>query len=78
MSPTRWQNAFYVYYALRALGTGPVVASVFAHKPGVARLLNAFLGDLARQERGVVGLGTVLPGEADARAIVRTARYSGR
>jgi hypothetical protein len=58
---------------LRGLGTGPVVASVFAHKAGVARLLNKFLGDLVRAETGVTGLGTVLPGEPDAADIVREA-----
>ncbi|MSP92000.1 MAG: amidohydrolase [Myxococcales bacterium] len=58
---------------LRDHGTARVVASVFAHKPGAARPLNAFLAGLVRAETGVVGLGTVLPGEPDARAIVREA-----
>ena len=59
--------------ALRDHGTARVVASVFAHKPGAARLLNAFLAGLVRAEPGVVGLGTVLPGEPDARQIVKEA-----
>ena len=58
---------------LQRIGTARVVALVYAHKPGVARYLNEYLGGLARTMPGIVGVGTVLPGEPDARAIVREA-----
>lgn len=54
-------------------GVGHVVALHYAHKPGMARTLNAFVGDIARGEPRVVGLGTVFPGEPDATAIVEEA-----
>lgn len=58
---------------LHAAGSEHAVALVFAHKPGVARHLNAYLGDLCRSAPQVVGVGTVLPGEPDAVAIAREA-----
>lgn len=58
---------------LRREGASRQVALVYAHKPGAARSLNAFLADLCRANRDVVGVGTVLPGESDARDIVREA-----
>ena len=58
---------------LHAHGVARMVGLVFAHKPGASRLLNQYLGQLARAEPSVIGVGTVLPGEPDARAIVREA-----
>jgi len=46
---------------------------VYAHKPGISRGLNHFLADLAQAHSQIVALGTVLPGEPDAEAIVREA-----
>jgi predicted TIM-barrel fold metal-dependent hydrolase len=54
-------------------GAAHVVGLVYAHKPGVARYLNAFLAELCRTEARVVGVGTVQPGEPDAEGIVREA-----
>lgn len=73
-----WQIAFrgtaeQTLAQLAAVGTDHAVALVFAHKPGVARHLNAYLGDLCRSAAHIVGVGTVLPGEPDAVAIVREA-----
>ena len=58
---------------LHAHGTPRFVALVFAHKPGVARWLNQFLADTIRAQPGIVGVGTVMPGEPDAADIVRDA-----
>ena len=61
---------------LVAHGIARLVALVFAHKPGVARYLNQYLGDLSRAHPQVVAVGTVLPGEPDAAQIVREAVQS--
>jgi predicted TIM-barrel fold metal-dependent hydrolase len=58
---------------LRRVGVGPLVALVYAHKPGAAAYLNAFLAELCRADARIVGVGTVLPGEPGAREIVRSA-----
>src|SRR5581483_6064879 len=58
---------------LRRTGVRSNVALVYAHKPGIARLLNSFLGEICRANTSVIGVGTVFPGEIDARAIVREA-----
>lgn len=55
-------------------GVRRLVALHYAHAPGMARSLNAFVHEIARAHRDVViPLGTVLPGEPDAAAIVREA-----
>ncbi|GAC1356151.1 MAG: amidohydrolase family protein [Polyangiales bacterium] len=51
-------------------GVTRLVALHYAHKPGMARGLNQFVADVARAHREVIPLGTVLPGEPDAEAIV--------
>lgn len=58
---------------LRRTGVRSNVALVYAHKPGIARLLNSFLGEICRADKSVIGVGTVFPGETDAPAIVREA-----
>ncbi len=73
-----WEIAFrgtaeQVLAELERVGTARLVALVFAHKPGAARYLNRYLGDLCRNLPHVTGVGTVLPGEPDARAVVREA-----
>jgi predicted TIM-barrel fold metal-dependent hydrolase len=45
----------------------------YAHKAGMARSLNAYVAEVARAHREIIPLGTVMPGEPDARAIVREA-----
>jgi predicted TIM-barrel fold metal-dependent hydrolase len=59
--------------ALRSAGVTAQVALVYAHKPGAAEVLNAFVAELCRAHPNVVGVGTVLPGEPDAKRIVRDA-----
>jgi predicted TIM-barrel fold metal-dependent hydrolase len=58
---------------LRRSGVASNIALVYAHKPGIARMLNAFLGEVCRADKTVIGVGTVFPGETDARKIVREA-----
>lgn len=58
---------------LAEAGTSRVIALVFAHKPGVARVLNRYLADLARAHPNVTGVGSVQPGEPEAVEIVRQA-----
>jgi predicted TIM-barrel fold metal-dependent hydrolase len=58
---------------LRKAGASTNVALVYAHKPGIARLLNGFLAEVCRAEKSVVGVGTVFPGEPDALDVVREA-----
>jgi predicted TIM-barrel fold metal-dependent hydrolase len=62
---------------LKARGVRRMVALHYAHKPGIARGLNRFVAGLARAHEGVIGLGTVLPGEPDAVEIVREAFDDG-
>src|SRR2546427_13073894 len=54
---------------LRRTGIGSNVALIYAHKPGIARMLNAFLGEVCRADGTVTGVGTVFPGETDARKV---------
>lgn len=46
---------------------------LYAHKPGMARSLNRFAAETAAAHPGILPLGTVMPGESDAREIVREA-----
>lgn len=66
-------SAEQVLEALARAGATRVVALVYAHKPGVARYLNAFLAGLCRAAPWVTGVGTVMPGEPDALDVVREA-----
>jgi uncharacterized protein len=58
-------------------GIERVVALTYAHKPGMARGLNAYVAELVLREPRVIGLGTVLPGEPDVESIVDEAFASG-
>jgi len=52
-------------------GISHVVALQYAHKPGIARELNAYMAGLCRRFPGqVTGMATVFPGEADAADIL--------
>jgi hypothetical protein len=62
---------------LLARGVGHLVALTYSHKPGMARTLNAFMAKVCRDRPRVTGLGTVLPGEPDARSIVEDAFAAG-
>jgi predicted TIM-barrel fold metal-dependent hydrolase len=58
----------------RSRGVEAIVGLCFAHAPGMAATLNGFMSALQTAHRDFVwGLGTVLPGEPNAREIVREA-----
>jgi predicted TIM-barrel fold metal-dependent hydrolase len=58
-------------------GVSKVVALHYGHKPGMSRSLNRYVAELARSDPRVIGLGTVLPGEPDAVAIVEEVAATG-
>jgi uncharacterized protein len=58
-------------------GVTKVVALHYAHKPGMARMLNDYVAALAAKDRRIIGLATVLPGEPGAREILKDAFSSG-
>ena len=62
-----------VVQELARAGASRVVALVYAHKPGMAEALNGYLSQLCKRTPAVIGVGTVLPGEPDARRVVRDA-----
>lgn len=59
---------------LRGRGVSRFCALHYAHKPGLAAVLNRYVAELAAAHRDlVIPLGTVMPGEPDAEAVVREA-----
>lgn len=58
-------------------GVSRVIALAYAHKPGMARALNAYMTEVCRHEPRVTGLATVLPGEPGARGILEEAFARG-
>ncbi len=58
---------------LLSRGVSHVVALHYAHKPGMARALNRYVAELARQEPRVIGVATVMPGEEGAPQILEEA-----
>jgi predicted TIM-barrel fold metal-dependent hydrolase len=58
-------------------GVEHVIALHYAHRPGIARGLNAYVARLAQQESRLTGLATVLPGEPDAPSILEEAFSQG-
>lgn len=54
---------------LKQRGVTRMTGLLYSHVPGMARELNAFMGELAAAHPEVWGFGTVLPGEPDAEAI---------
>src|SRR5437870_1643998 len=70
----RWfsQHGWPIRYRLRtpdviefllSRGIRRIVALHYAHKPGMARGLNAYVADVCRRHPQVTGLATVFPGE---------------
>jgi uncharacterized protein len=63
---------------LLSRGVGHVVAFQYAHKPGMADMLNSYMADLCRVFPGrVTGMATVFPGEEDCRGILSRAFENG-
>lgn len=67
-----------VFGFLLARGVGHIVALQYAHKPGIAGMLNRYLAAECRKYPGrVTGMATVLPGEPGAAAILKSAFDDG-
>jgi hypothetical protein len=62
---------------LLSRGVNHIVALHYAHKPGIARDLNAYMVKLSRSHPGITALATVFPGENNAAAILEDAFQSG-
>lgn len=62
---------------LLARGVERIVALHYAHKPGMARALNAYMAGVVAAEPRVLGVATVLPGEPGARAILEEGFAAG-
>jgi predicted TIM-barrel fold metal-dependent hydrolase len=55
---------------LRSRGVAGMLLLHYAHKPGIARQMNAFVADIARRTPGAVGVATVHPDDPDVAAIL--------
>ncbi len=62
---------------LLSRGINRLVALHYAHKPGLARLLNGYIAEICAAEPRVIGLATVLPGEPEAPQILEEAFRGG-
>lgn len=58
---------------LLSRGVSKIVALCYAHKPGMARVLNRYMSEVCAREPRVVGLATVLPGEEGAAEVLAEA-----
>jgi hypothetical protein len=58
-------------------GVSKIVALHYSHKPGMARVLNDYVAELAARDPRIIGLATVLPGEPGARDVLRDAFAKG-
>ncbi|MBK9261721.1 MAG: amidohydrolase [Polyangiaceae bacterium] len=58
-------------------GVSHLVLLHYAHKPGIARSMNAFVADLVKRHERVTGLATVFPGEKDQEEILAEAFAQG-
>ncbi len=76
--PIRYKiHSLEVVEFLLSRGIERVVALHYSHKPGMARMLNKYVAEIARAEPRVIGLATVLPGEPDAVQILQEAFAAG-
>ena len=84
----RWFDSYgypirYKLYSRQAVefllsrGIERVVALHYSHKPGMARVLNEYMAEIARAEPRVIAFATVLPGEPDAIRILEEAFAAG-
>lgn len=62
---------------LLSRGVNHIVALHYAHKPGIARDLNAYMAEFSRSQSGITALATVFPGENNVSAILEDAFRSG-
>lgn len=76
--PVRYKlYADQVISTLRARGVTHQVLLHYAHKPGMARAMNAFVAELVTRHDDVTGLATVFPGEPDQEQILADAFDAG-
>lgn len=76
--PIRYRlNTPAVVRFLLSRGIERMVALHYAHKPGMARMLNAYMAEVVRTHPGVHGVATVFPGEPDAAAILEEGFAAG-
>ena len=84
----RWFDSYgwpirYKIYSQQAVefllsrGIERVVALHYSHKPGMARVLNEYMAEIARAEPRVIAFATVLPGEPEAIRILEEAFAAG-
>lgn len=72
--PVRYRlHAEEVVEFLRTRGVERFVGLAYSHVPGMAAMLNEHMREVARAHPEVIPLATVLPGEDDARAVLRDA-----
>ncbi len=62
---------------LLSRGVSQIVGLHYAHRPGVARKLNAYMAKLCRSYPQLTGMATVYPGETDADQILTRAFDQG-
>lgn len=76
--PIRYRlHASEVLDFLLSRGVGHLVLLHYAHKPGIARSMNAFMAECARGRDRVTALATVFPGEEGAKDILEEAFVLG-
>jgi predicted TIM-barrel fold metal-dependent hydrolase len=76
--PIRYQlSSANIINFLLSRGVDHIVALHYAHKPGLARELNAYMADICRTHSQVTAMATVYPGEKDAAAILEQAFQDG-
>lgn len=76
--PIRYQlSSAEIVEFLLSHGIGHIVALQYAHKPGLAQELNAYLADICRSFPQVTGMATVFPGEKNAAKILEQAFQDG-
>lgn len=69
--PIRYKlDADAVVAFLRSRGVSGMVLLHYAHKPGIARAMNAFVAEVARRTPTAVGVATVHPDDLDPAAIL--------
>jgi len=62
---------------LTSKGLNRILGLHYAHKPGMARELNAYMAELCREYPQIIGTATVFPGEKDAVNILKEAFEMG-
>ncbi len=62
---------------LTSMGLNRILGLHYAHKPGMARELNAYMAELCQEYPQIIGTATVFPGEKDAVNILKEAFEMG-